>query len=654
MAIGWNFPPSNHGTLNGIGEAGIETFKGTPYKSLAREICQNSLDAKDGSGKPVIVEFSCSQEDTSSFRDYKTLDSAIESCLTFWKSNKNKKTVAFFENAQKVAEQKTIPVLRISDFNTKGLTGSDKDYNTPWQNLVKASGVSDKGDEDGGSFGIGKSAPFACSDLRTVFYATQDINGLCASQGVARLVSFPAPKKKGFWFSTDDDDTTTGIGYYGEKDKNQPIRECRSFQKGFTRTVPGTDVYILGYMDKKGWEDEIIASVLDDFLISIFYGTLEVRVGKVEISQRTLGTVVEVFKEKAVSAYNYYQAMTSKEAHVIKTDFNGLGDIELHLLIQKDLHRRVLMGRSNGMKVFDQKSFPSAIQFAGVCILQGKDVNSFFREMENPQHNEWQPERHHQVSLARKNKKDLFQLIKGYVLEYGRKTTVDEIDAEGVGEYLPDDIAVADGQDKHESIVDTTKSIDISTPELKSYQKGFEMAASATHTSAEDADGVPEGEDFGEGGNKDFADDESNQTTGGNIFGSNPGGGVGADSAGDESYTVGTESVSETAVKKKYEIRTMAVRLMLVDAQKKRYRLMFVPEKTSGEGYLQLKLSGEQSDIAVNILLANDRNTGENLKTSQNIIFLRDIQAKRKMTVEFNVAFSECSSMEVSLYGYKV
>lgn len=325
MAIGWNFPSSNFGTLNGIGEAGIETFKGTPYKSLAREICQNSLDAKDGSGKPVIVEFFCSKEDLCSFHDYATLSNAIDSCLSFWKKKNNKKTVDFFDKAQKVAAQKTLSVLRISDFNTTGLTGSDKDYNTPWQNLVKASGVSDKGDDEGGSFGIGKSAPFACSNLRTVFYATEDINGLCASQGVARLVSFPV--KKGLIFQKDSDDITTGIGYYGEKLKNQSIRECRSFQKGFMRTVPGTDVYILGYMDKKGWEDEIIASVLDDFLISIFYGTLEVRVGKVEISQRTLGTVVEVFKEKAVSAYNYYQAMTSKEAHVIKTDFNGLGDI---------------------------------------------------------------------------------------------------------------------------------------------------------------------------------------------------------------------------------------------------------------------------------------------------------------------------------------
>lgn len=652
MAIGWNFPSSNFGTLNGIGEAGIETFKGTPYKSLAREICQNSLDAKDGSGKPVIVEFSCSQADTNMLPDYKTLSNAIEACLSFWKKNNNKKTVDFFERAKKIAEKRTVSVLRISDFNTKGLTGSDKDYNTPWQNLVKASGVSDKGDDAGGSFGIGKSAPFACSDLRTVFYATQDINGLHASQGVARLVSFPV--KKGLLFQKDTGDTTTGIGYYGETGRNRPIMECRSLDAEFSRASAGTDVYILGFMDKSGWEDEIIASVLDDFLISILYGALEVRVGKTIISKDTLASIVEAYKDKTVSAYNYYQTMTSQESHTVTTDFNGLGDVEIHILIKKDLHRRVLMGRSNGMKVFDQKSFPSAIQFAGVCILQGKDVNSFFREMENPQHNEWQPERHHKATLARKYKKDLFQLIKGYVLEYGRTTTVDEVDAEGVGEYLPDDISVDHGQDTQEAINDTTKSIDISAPELKSFQKGFEATPSAAHSGSEDSEGIPEEEDYGAGGNKDFADDDPNKTSGGNKFGTNPGDGAGSVGAGDESSPVGANGEPAVALKKKYEIRAMAVRLMLIDHEKKRYRLMFIPEKTSGEGYLQLKLSGEQSDIAVNVITANDRDTGEVLRTQQNIIFLHDIQAKRKITVEFNVAFSECSSMEVSLYGYKV
>ena len=44
--IGWNFPSNNNGDINGISNAGIETFKGAPYEALAREICQNSLDAK--------------------------------------------------------------------------------------------------------------------------------------------------------------------------------------------------------------------------------------------------------------------------------------------------------------------------------------------------------------------------------------------------------------------------------------------------------------------------------------------------------------------------------------------------------------------------------------------------------------------------------
>ena len=652
MAVGWNFPSNNFGTLNGIGEAGIETFKGTPYKSLAREICQNSLDAKSVQGLPVIVEFSCFYKDPHTLQDFTTLSGAIESCYSFWKKNNNKKTVDFFDKAQKVAAQKTIPILRISDFNTKGLTGSDKDYNTPWQNLVKASGVSDKGENAGGSFGIGKSAPFACSYLRTVFYATRDINGLRASQGVARLVSFPI--KKGFLLQKDTDDITTGIGYYGEKLKNQPIRECASIDPTFKRTSPGTDVYVVGFMDKSSWEDEIIISVLDDFMISILYDALEVHVGKTIISKDTLGSVVESYKDRAVSAYNYYQVMTSPNAHVITTDFNGLGDIEVRILIQKDLHRRVLMGRNNGMKVFDQKGFPSAIQFAGVCILQGKNVNAFFREMENPQHNEWQPERHQKITLARKYKKDLFQLIKSYILEYGRKTTVDEIDAEGVGEYLPDDITAADGQDKHESIIDSMKSMDISVPEAKSFQKGFERTAVNSYSSAEDSEGIPDDEDFGSAGSKDFGDDEPNKTSGGNEFGTNPGDGAGAVGSGDGRYSLGSYGEPASPIKKKFEVRTMAVRLMLVDAAAKRYRLVFTPESTCGEGYLQLKLSGEQSDIAVNILSAYNRNTGEKLKTAQNIIFLNDIQAKQKMGVEFSVAFSECSSMEVSLYGYKV
>jgi len=36
----WNFPSNNYGQIFGIADSGVETFKGTPIKSLAREICQ--------------------------------------------------------------------------------------------------------------------------------------------------------------------------------------------------------------------------------------------------------------------------------------------------------------------------------------------------------------------------------------------------------------------------------------------------------------------------------------------------------------------------------------------------------------------------------------------------------------------------------------
>lgn len=53
MSNSWIFPSNNFGIITGIGEAGIETFKGSPYRSLAREICQNSMDARYDISIPI-------------------------------------------------------------------------------------------------------------------------------------------------------------------------------------------------------------------------------------------------------------------------------------------------------------------------------------------------------------------------------------------------------------------------------------------------------------------------------------------------------------------------------------------------------------------------------------------------------------------------
>ena len=43
--ISWNFPGNQDGQVKGVADAGIENFNGTELSSLARENCQNSLDA---------------------------------------------------------------------------------------------------------------------------------------------------------------------------------------------------------------------------------------------------------------------------------------------------------------------------------------------------------------------------------------------------------------------------------------------------------------------------------------------------------------------------------------------------------------------------------------------------------------------------------
>lgn len=166
----WSFPSNNHGDINGISNSGVETFQGTPLKSLAREICQNSLDAAIDN-TVVEVEFKSFTLETEELPDASSLKKAFVASLDFWSQQSSKKAQDFFERAIKAIEVGTVPFLRVSDFNTSGLLGSKGEYNTPWCNLTKSSGASDKAGSSGGSFGIGKFAPFVCSDFRTVFIA---------------------------------------------------------------------------------------------------------------------------------------------------------------------------------------------------------------------------------------------------------------------------------------------------------------------------------------------------------------------------------------------------------------------------------------------------------------------------------------------------
>ena len=125
----------DNGKITGISEAGIETFKGLPIASLAREVCQNSLDAVDNMDNPVYMEFEKIEINNENIPGFEELKEAIEKCYEYGVEQNNSKTIKFFKKAINSVE-KNVSILRISDYNTKGLLGSDKENeNSPWRNL---------------------------------------------------------------------------------------------------------------------------------------------------------------------------------------------------------------------------------------------------------------------------------------------------------------------------------------------------------------------------------------------------------------------------------------------------------------------------------------------------------------------------------------
>lgn len=220
---------------------------------------------------------------------------------------------AFFENAYALTQKKHMDILRISDYHTIGLEGSDTcKKGTDWSRLVKENGSSNKGQGSGGSFGIGKSAAFICSDLRTVFYSSLDRQGHPSNFGVARLVSFEESTLG--W--------TTGVGYYSEDERFVAIPELSTLDKKHIRDASGTDIYILGVHHEGDLLQVLIKVVLLDFLVSIVKGKLEVVVQGHTIDKDFLATYItklNLYESKeSKDLLDYYHILTSHDPSIVK------------------------------------------------------------------------------------------------------------------------------------------------------------------------------------------------------------------------------------------------------------------------------------------------------------------------------------------------
>lgn len=430
--LGWNFPPNADGEDEDLNNPGIESFKNTPLTSLAREICQNSLDARHPEAMaPVEVHFEVVDVPVDDFPGIEDFRDILGRCKA--SRPDSHKFQQFFNRAEQIAAGGTISCLLISDFNTTGLRGADGVKGTDWYKLTRTVGSSDKSGGLG-SFGIGKFAPYANSDLRTVFYSTLNSDEQHAFQGVARLVTHAA--------ATGEE--TRGTGYFGVTEKNRPILTRSKIPAFLVRKNIGTNILVAGFRRPAQWEAEIVRAVVDSFFYAVMHEKLVVRAGGTTINHASLPSIIEASYKDQKTTNNtpaYLEALTSSDAkEFINQDFDGLGQISLKILSGKNFPKRVAMIRGSGMKIFDKGHFLTPLRFAGVFNAVGEKVDSFLKSLEPPQHDSFEPQRADAPAEAKARLKKLYDWIRECVRSIAENDVEEETEIEGVSKYLPDDV----------------------------------------------------------------------------------------------------------------------------------------------------------------------------------------------------------------------
>lgn len=445
----WDFPQLGGGQKQGYTNSGIETFKGTELlDNLAREICQNSLDAKDPSkNEPVIVEFKLTTIQKEGYPFLQEYSEYLKRGKIFWQDQSDKKVMQFLNRAEKIIEENEIKILSASDYNTTGLTGADCGImnTSAWSALVNSDGVSDKSEGSGGSYGIGKNAPFACSDLSVVFYNTYAKDEKKVFEGVARAATLLDSNNK----------PTQAIGHYRSDDTSndnyKPITEdiaCPIRDK-FARDKYGTDIIIVGcnsFIEKNhDWQDKLVQAVLHHFLLAIMEKKLIVKVETEVINNETLPLLIEKYKKANTNSFltsNFYETLISPEGDVIYKTIIDENDLEIYLKSKPDYKRKIAKFRRSGMLVWEhgKRTYQN---FTAVVIVRGEQLNEILRKTEPPKHNIWDAKRIEDKEEAKQAQKYIDQIddeILSSISDIYREEISDSVDS-GVGEFLPDDLS---------------------------------------------------------------------------------------------------------------------------------------------------------------------------------------------------------------------
>ena len=593
--IGWCFPPTNGGRVDGFNDPGIAHFDGNPLVSLARETIQNSLDAKAGSG-PVQMSFEIQEVAREDSLGRDELAAAINACLQEIKDDDDKAR-GMLSHASELLQRNKLPYLRVSDRNTTGLRHGH------WKALVKLQGASVKEKRSaGGSHGIGKYAPFAVSPLRTVFYWTQfEQDGASHElfQGKAVLMSHAEPGPVA--------SETQGTGFFGIVDRCRELsgdsipKRIRRVERGEGRGN-GTSLWIAGFRTDDDWQAGIARSVIANFFYAIEHEMLSVviepndEMRDLDLMEIDSSTIFQWFghlapavpagqprsdEDDAVAeAYQFWDVTRGSDPTAEKEDAD-LGHCRLWVRVSDGLPSKVGFVRQTGMLITTQQPglmrFRGLNEFIAVCVFESDRGNELLRKMENPQHDRFEPDR--LPEEERRRGKRALTRITSWIREEISKCAAppsegDATDLDELAQYLPD----------------LQPDEEFDAPDRKEGERGFSgqnvirlkprvMAVKPLPVEATESE-VGGGDDMGEEGGNGQGEGGGG---GGDGVGPEEGGGTGG--GGDRGGKSGLETVPISDV-----------RLVPMFDDQNRYRVSFLAD-SGGRVRLELGEAGDSTTM---------------------------------------------------------
>lgn len=397
--------------------------------AVVRETGQNTLDnlGKDCDG-PIRMEYELATMHTN---DIPGIEELREHLKAVAEQTVNQQGHDRMVKAAELALQDEIQVLRISDYNTTGLTGSEAlaAKGSPLSRLTRGKGGS-LDDERGGSFGIGSAVGPMASDLCTVFYTSipeDTCNSVMA--GYTRLATHEV-----------EGTSYRAEGYFTRLDLMDDFeypRPAQKFGPFSERTEVGTDIYILGYRmaDRDPELERVRDALIDNFMGAIDRERIVIdgitKANRWTLNAETLGG----FARRRPEAHAFYVALKDEEPAegIIK----NVGKVKLYINIDDRLDKKLhtVTMRIPLMKIDTFKHNSISAKYAAVLICDTTEGNKYLRGLEPPQHHCWDAVRDPE------NGKSVIANLKTFVRKALKERVTEEIgdlvEIDGLSRFLP-------------------------------------------------------------------------------------------------------------------------------------------------------------------------------------------------------------------------